>query len=153
MYQSLYCYMIVHCSAVLMWRLKGEVDILSTSTAYMTHWWWQERHRVNCSETRNLKSFVMGSHQPCTSGPCILEPSLLTRWNNKQTALSTHWVLVPHPSLNSNCKLVSSRHLLSFLSASSRLLRWITGQWQRLSGKDEILDVGGMLWEFCKNGR
>ena len=27
----------------------------------------------------------------------------------------------------------------------SETLRWVTRQWERQSGKDEILDVGGML--------
>jgi len=27
----------------------------------------------------------------------------------------------------------------------SEMLRWVTRQWQRLKGKDEILGVGGML--------
>jgi len=35
----------------------------------------------------------------------------------------------------------------------SEALRWVARQWQRLNGKDEILDVGGMLCKFRKNGR
>jgi len=35
----------------------------------------------------------------------------------------------------------------------SEALRWVTRQWQKLSGKDGILAVGGMLFEFRKNGR
>jgi len=35
----------------------------------------------------------------------------------------------------------------------SEALRWVTRQWQRLSGKDLISGVGGTLREFCKNGR
>jgi len=35
----------------------------------------------------------------------------------------------------------------------SEALRWLTRQWQRLNGKDEISGVGRMLWEFRKNGR
>jgi len=27
----------------------------------------------------------------------------------------------------------------------SEALKWVTRQWERLNGKDEILDVGGML--------
>jgi len=34
----------------------------------------------------------------------------------------------------------------------SEALRWVTKQWQRLNGKDEISGVGGKLWEFRKNG-
>jgi len=39
------------------------------------------------------------------------------------------------------------------LKSESEAMRWVAGQWQRLVGKDEILDVGRMLWEFCQNGR
>jgi len=34
----------------------------------------------------------------------------------------------------------------------SEAVRWVTRQWQRLSGKDEILDVGGMLCKFREDG-
>jgi len=34
----------------------------------------------------------------------------------------------------------------------SEALRWIVRQWQMLNEKDEISGVGGMLWEFHKNG-